>query len=771
MAYKAGDLNFTVEAINSNAVNSLDTVIAKLSSLSSILKTITGADFKWINSFGTKMKNLSKKMQEIDWGGFEKNFLNLANSISPFIDKINSAEKSLVALSNILQRTKKINGSFNINKKIRNNQSTNAQNQAAEKFNLGFSLATISGTIYATKRLGTAVANLIQYGVDYTETLNLWQVAMRKNLEQADEFIQKLNKVYGISQKTLMNAQATFKNILGSLGNITDSAAYAISEGVTQMALDYASLFNTTFESAFSKFQAALTGQVRPIRALSGYDITETTLYQLYQELGGTKSLRQLTVTEKRLLAINSIFNQMQRSGAIGDLSKTLDNFANQSRMLSENWKELLTYVGLYLQNLLQSWGVLKNVNAVLIFITEILKTITNIETPNFVDGIFESTTEATDAVEKLQGKLLDFDKFRALNSSQDDTSLAIDEKILNSITNYKSILESTNNQARELAESWLLALGFTKNENGELQATENIINKIKAGLLGLLSAVTVLVGLGLIGFIQKLTVGLFTLKTAMTLLNATLIGGIIYSFIRMLELFREGKTGAGLLAGAIGATLTAALILLKTKFAGLTLEMIKAKLAGKAFANSLSVIKNIGVGVLAGFASFTVVSAFLEGLPSKLQKVVSALFIVVGVLAQVAALVVIAKEGMKSGLIGASIAGIGIGAIIAGVKTISNQLKTSEVPKYANGASNIDGGTLFYAGEAGKTEVVYNGDNGKSNVANISQLSTAFYQALVRYGSNKNNNISLQVNLDGETVYKNTTSHAKRNGLCWSKI
>ena len=45
-----------------------------------------------------------------------------------------------------------------------------------------------------------------------------------------------------------MNAQATFKNMLGSLGQISESTAYALSEGITQMAIDYASLYNVNFE-------------------------------------------------------------------------------------------------------------------------------------------------------------------------------------------------------------------------------------------------------------------------------------------------------------------------------------------------------------------------------------------------------------------------------------------------------------------------------------------------------------------------------------------
>ena len=61
------------------------------------------------------------------------------------------------------------------------------------------------------------------------------------------------------------------------------------------------------------------------IRTTSGFDITERTLYSLYQELGGQKTMRQLTQLEKRLLIILAIQKQMVETGTIGDFSKTIN--------------------------------------------------------------------------------------------------------------------------------------------------------------------------------------------------------------------------------------------------------------------------------------------------------------------------------------------------------------------------------------------------------------------------------------------------------------
>ena len=172
-------------------------------------------------------------------------------------------------------------------------------------------LANMIGQLYfirnITKQIGQELAKIVQYGMDYEETLNLWQTAMRGNIAQARIFTSELTKAYGISEATLMTHQATFKNMLSALGNINEDTAYVVSEAMTQMALDFASLYNTSVESAMTKFQAVLAGQVRPIRT-AGYDITENTIFQLYQSLGGTKTVRQLNQTEKQLLRILAVY-------------------------------------------------------------------------------------------------------------------------------------------------------------------------------------------------------------------------------------------------------------------------------------------------------------------------------------------------------------------------------------------------------------------------------------------------------------------------------
>lgn len=648
MAYSAGNLNVTIQAISKNTIKSLDTVLDRLNKISPVLQQITG--------------------------------ISIPTS--------------------------------------RGRRSSSTRNGGGLSL---FSIGKWGAIIHSARRLAQMTSKMVQNGVDYTETLNLWSVTMRENIGLASQFVDKMNKAYGVSEQTLMNTQAIFKNMIGSLGQITDDVAYRLSESVTLLALDFASLYNVSVETAFEKFQAMLAGQVRPIRS-AGLDITETTLYQFYQEIGGTKTMRQLNRTEKQLLSILAVYKQMGTAGALGDMSKTLGNFANQSRMLNENFKRIATWTGLILEHLLTENEVIVYLNAHLIAIGEILKAIATgmgaTKDDNAMTPLFETTEATNEEIDKLQGKLLDFDKFRALSGTENQAT-SVDTKLLEALTGYSSVIDMANNKAQELASSWLKISGWFDEEG--------IFNKekwesLKKNIKLIIQLVIALISLSITQKIGKLGIGIYTY----------IIQPII-SFIPYL----------------------------KTLFTYLGAGIIKAVGWLRTLITSVGAL-NVAMGITAGLISFLVIDMFLQNLDESARKFASWAFIIVGAVTAITA-AVLAMNTVISWGTALPILLAGIGASIAGVKGLM-----PKVDMYATGASNIDGGTLFVAGEMGKTEAVYTGSNGKTNVANVTQMEQAFYNALVRYG--KTGNGQVVVNLDGQRIYENTTAHAKKEGRVWSK-
>lgn len=801
--YEAGTLNLSVLGMSDSAVVSIERTVKALNSLSRSISAMEKVSYstagsklevffskvaRATNSINTQnisnlalatksLASLSKisKLQNLDYNKISTGFGNLTEAITPFINKVQEAETSLNSLYGILSKSS--------SKKIQGLLGTEKPSTPKSKNGL-LNTAKWTSVIYLARRLGSAVYNIAEAGSDYSETLNLWQTAMGSNLDQATRFVNKMNEAYGISEKTLMNAQAIFKNMLGSLGQITDQSAYLISEGVTQMALDYASLYNVTFEQAFTKFQAALAGQVRPIRSVAGYDITENTIFQLYQSLGGEKTMRQLSRTEKQLLSIYAVFEQMDKSNALGDLSKTMGGFANQSRVAADNISEIRTWLGVLFTYILNESKIMVQVNAMLITAARYLKAVAVglgaiQEFPNDLFG--DTTTDinnASDAIDKLNGKLLDFDKFRSLKSPAEGM-LDIDNKVLNALSQYNSTLNNAQLEARILSDQWLKSLGFTIDTNGQLQITgdklDNIRSKIfaiinplknydgKQGLVDLAISLDSLITLivkaiptlrlisqaarPVITLLIEATAAIVNILDKMGLLEEVV--GTIIAFKITSRIFAIGKTLAEISSGFAVFTANASKVVATAKV--FLTQTLPSMIRGLT-ATQVSLL-----GLTGAFFAFSF-SRFLQTEMSSAKRVATIFFAIAGAITAAA----VALKAFHMDWAGAlSLAGIVAGSAFA-VSSVTPDF-------YAQGASNIMGGTMFVAGENGRTEAVYNGDNGKSNVANVKQMEQAFFNALTRHARSNDGKIVVEAYLDGEKVYKNTTSHARKDGKVWA--
>ena len=720
------------------ATHQLSNFFEKVSSASQKIDTAAISSLSSLGKSLTSISNISK-INNIDWAKAEQGFQNLAVSITPFIAKIKEAEASLTALYGILNKSsgKKIGNLLNGNNQKSNN-SFDLGSLLTGKFSwksIAFNsiksfisgllrVASWSAVLYYARRLGGYIADIAIKGGSFGETLNLWTVAIGDELlPQAEKFVNKLNEAYGISKQTLMNSQAIFKNMLGSLGEISSETAYRLSEGVTQMALDYASLYNVTFESAMTKFQAALAGQVRPIRSVSGYDITENTLFQLYQELGGTKTMRQLSRTEKQLLAIYAVFQQLERSGARGDLARTINSFANQSRITADSWKAVQTYAGLIVTRLLEQYNVMQYVNAVLIFMSRLLEGLANaldtgLGNSGDVFGDMEnSVLGANEAVEELQNSLLDFDKFRALDqTSSIENSLGIDQTIVNAMSRYDTILKNAQLKSRELADAWLQALGFID------KAKDGIID-IEGGVSGIVTKITNIDWGNVASNLSKAIInGLGAFEKWLESINWKKLGEDVALWINATD-WDNLLLATGNLAGAIGNAVTTAIYngILNIDWIDLAVQLIEG----------------IFFGIAQMFEDFYVALGLpAEGITQSLMK------------------------GWEL------------------VQKVANDIVNGKGGKYfgfANGGLP-DKGTMFVAGEAG-AEMVYNMPSGQSGVANIQQIAQATYSGTMRAlndwwgGSQAKGDIPQLKEANATGMYQAVTGVANSQGKVWATV
>lgn len=704
--------------------------------------------------------------------------------------RINNTTKSLQNLYNVIEQ---INGAGGVSGAVNGGGGSARGNgtrtpSVAKNLNKALNIGSIVGKLYfvrnVTKKLGQSLAKVVQYGIDYQETLNLWQTAMRGNISQARTFVSEMNKAYGISSATVMNYQAVFKNMLAALGNISDATAYGLSESLTQMALDFASLYNTSVESAMTKFQAVLSGQVRPIRT-AGYDITEQTLFQLYQSLGGTKTVRQLNQTEKQLLRILAVFEQMNRSGATGDLAKTLGSSANQLRMMKEQGKEFATWIGISFQTLMEKSGILVGINTALYVAVELARSLAyslGYAEPDWGIDFAEGVGEANKEVDELKGKLLGFDKFQVLQSGVGTDGVDIEDNLVKALEQYQSLFKGVDNPAVKNATSILEALGGelvdVKNEAGEVVGQ---IWKFPPALVeatklfgSFIGALTLIGVIAIEKKIWAIVTSITGLNGAMNLLFVGGLGLVIYGITNLITRWDELSVGMKIVYGVVTA-LGAAMIF----FSSTTLKkhLVTALLAAQLNFGNLGLAitsvtaQTIGFGAAIGlaFAVFTNWE-YMNGI----QRVISVLG-VLGVACLSAAIAFGAFHSAWS--LGLAVAGIvaGIVAVTAAVNSAKGQIDSLEVPAEfkANGGLATKG-SLFYAGEAGP-ELVTQTSGGGSTIMNMKQLEDAVARGFIRGFAATDNGYEddnrTDVYVDGQRLFNIMRGTAKRNGYDFVKV
>ncbi len=617
-----------------------------------------------------------------------------------------------------------------------------ADSTARANRNINF-LGTISKlriVAYSLKRIGNFVADIVQKGIDYTETLNLWKNSMRDNVTEARKFVNEMNRVYGFSDTTTMQYQATFKNMVASLGGLTENQSYMLSEFLVKLGADYASLYNITVSDAMSKFQAVLAGQIRPIRGISGYDVSKNTLSELYKQIGGDKPYSQLAETEKRLLRIYAVFVQMEKSQALHDMEDTFYQSANQLRIMKENAIQLATWVGVVADMLLQQSGILYKLNVFMAALAEAVKGYAyslGYEEQEIGKEPLANWEAINEEIDEARSKLLGFDKFQVLQAGGAGESTSIFGIVKKMMEAYESMYSGKKLTMQEDVDKLLTSWNLVKqpiDEAGEQfvwvgSLIGDIVDGLEMALSLVLSIVAVNAADKLVAFVHTLG------ETSKGIANADkiLATGFIMSLFMLIKGIKEGDKVMIAMASVALVALTAAFIALHREgIAAATKGMLDfAKSSTKAYAAAIEARHGIipleaalkgGLGLASAIPMFFLFNALLGELDEQGKQTASTILSIAGAVLALGAGISFLITKNPRALLGL---GTGIGMFAAGIKG------AIEVNKFADGGV-AKTGTLFWAGEAG-TEMVYKGSNSGTNVANVQQMEDAFYRALLR--------------------------------------
>ena len=192
--------------------------------------------------------------------------------------------------------------------------------------------------------------NTVKSGIDYASDLaevqNVVDVSFGKSAASINDWSQKALEAYGLNEVTAKRYNGTLGAMLKSTG-VTGDSVVDMSEKLTGLAGDMASFYNLDTNAAFEKIRSGISGETEPLKQL-GINMSVANLEAYALSQGITTAYDKMSQAEQTMLRYNYLMSVT--SDAQGDFARTSDSWANQTRLLSENWTE---FVGKMAANLL----------------------------------------------------------------------------------------------------------------------------------------------------------------------------------------------------------------------------------------------------------------------------------------------------------------------------------------------------------------------------------------------------------------------------------
>lgn len=258
------------------------------------------------------------------------------------------------------------------------------------------------------------------------------------NISDTGEMTRTNTASLGLDPEKTMQYQATFAQMASSMGD-TSETALKLSDALTMIGADLASVRNMDFEDVWQDMSSGLTGMSRALDKY-GVNIRNANMQQELARLGINANVSSMTQADKTILRTIILLNSSKYAWA--DLSETINQPANQIRMLQANFASLGRTIGSLFIPILQT--VLPYINAIVIALQRMFAYIAKllgIKLSNFVSstgGISVDTGDIADNMDNASGAIdtansnakklektlsvMSFDELNQLNDNSDSS-------------------------------------------------------------------------------------------------------------------------------------------------------------------------------------------------------------------------------------------------------------------------------------------------------------------------------------------------------------
>lgn len=400
----------------------------------------------------SKLRANLKKMQSAGIGfgneGFDKSYQELVK-----------AESELKAYKKTLNDTGKDAGTFqsrmiaafsNIGKNIKASNASigsffsrmKSGFSSQRKLSSGFGgiaskLTKLVIGVNAAKGAFNGLKSAMDYSSNLTEVQNVVDVGFGKYKSKIEDLAKTSIQDYGMSELTAKQIAGRFQ-AMGTAVGFSQKKMSGMSVELTKLSADMASFYNEDQEKVAKSLQSVFTGTTMPLRKY-GIDLTQATLQEWAHKQGIDANIKSMSQAEKTMLRYQYVISQT--GAAQGDFARTSNTWANQTRMLKQNFQQLGSTIGQIAINAFKPF--VKAMNSTLVQLDKFAKSARDAlgkifgweyeegggVTQNYKDDMedaadgandtADATKKATKAQKEFNKQLQGFDRLNNLTSSK----------------------------------------------------------------------------------------------------------------------------------------------------------------------------------------------------------------------------------------------------------------------------------------------------------------------------------------------------------------
>lgn len=160
--------------------------------------------------------------------------------------------------------------------------------------------------------------------------------------DEVEKFAKSAVQNFGMSELTAKRMASTFMSMANGMG-LAAKDGKNMSLQLTALAGDMASFYNVEQDVAQTALNSVFTGETESLKKF-GIVLTEANLNAFALSRGITKSYNAMSQAEKVALRYHYVLKAT--ANAQGDFARTSSSWANQVRILKEQWSQLIGILG-----------------------------------------------------------------------------------------------------------------------------------------------------------------------------------------------------------------------------------------------------------------------------------------------------------------------------------------------------------------------------------------------------------------------------------------